>query len=84
MTAYESGVGYAANNTAVVRGSSPDGETTMAKEITFNEALQRAQKMSEKYVEKGAYQFFPMPEIVDEVQGGLAKNLVNHGRLYCP
>ena len=56
----------------------------MAKEITFDDALQRAQKMSEKYVEKGAYQFFPIPEIVDEVQGGLAKNLVNHGRLYCP
>jgi len=56
----------------------------MAKEITFDEALARAVKMSEKYVEKGSYQFFPMPEIVDEVQRGLAKNLVNHGRLYCP
>ena len=56
----------------------------MAKKITFDDALARAVKMSEKYVEKGAYQFFPMPEIVDEVQRGLAKNLVNHGRLYCP
>ena len=36
------------------------------------------------YVEKGPYEFFSLPEIVDEVQRGFAKNLVNHGRLYCP
>ena len=56
----------------------------MAKEITFEEALARARRMSERYVEKGPYEFFPLPEIVDEVQRGLAKNLVNLGRLYCP
>ena len=56
----------------------------MAKEITFEEALVRARRMSERYVEKGPYEFFPLPEIVDEVQRGLAKNLVNFGRLYCP
>jgi ferredoxin-thioredoxin reductase catalytic subunit len=56
----------------------------MAKEVTFEEALQRAVRMSEKYVEKGPYEFFPLADIVDEVQRGLAKNLVNHGRLYCP
>ena len=56
----------------------------MPKEITFEEALQRAKRMSERYVEKGAYQFFPMQEIVEEVQQGLAKNLVNQGRLFCP
>ena len=56
----------------------------MAKEVTFEDALERARRMSEKYVEKGAYEFFPLPEIVVEVQRGLAKNLVNHGRLYCP
>ncbi len=56
----------------------------MPKEITFEDALTRAKRMSEKYVEKGAYVFFPMPEIVEEVQNGLAKNLVNHGHLYCP
>ncbi len=56
----------------------------MPKEITFEEALERARRMSERYVEKGAYQFFPLTEIVEEVQNGLAKNLVNHGRLYCP
>lgn len=56
----------------------------MAKEVTFDVALARAKRMSEKYVEKGSYVFFPMSEIVEEVQNGLAKNLVNHGRLYCP
>jgi len=56
----------------------------MTKEVTFEEALGRARRMSERYVEKGPYEFFPLPEIVDEVQRGLAKNLVNYGRLYCP
>ena len=56
----------------------------MPKEITFDKALARAKRMSERYVEKGPYEFFPMPEIVEEVQGGLAKNLVQHGHLYCP
>ena len=56
----------------------------MTKEITFDEALARAKRMSECYVEKGPYEFFPLAEIVEEVQQGLAKNLVNHGRLFCP
>lgn len=56
----------------------------MPKEITFEQALQRATRMSERYVGKGPYEFFPLPEIVEEVQKGLAKNLVNFGHLYCP
>jgi len=56
----------------------------MPKEVTFAEALGRARRMSQRYVEKGPYEFFPLPQIVDEVQRGLAKNLVSHGRLYCP
>jgi sugar phosphate isomerase/epimerase len=63
--------------------SSTEG-ATMAGDITFEQALDRAKRMSEKYVEKGPYEFFPLDDIVDEVQRGLAKNLVNHGRLYCP
>jgi ferredoxin-thioredoxin reductase catalytic subunit len=54
------------------------------KKITFEEALQRAKRMSERYVERGPYRFFPQQEIVEEVQRGLAKNLVEHGRLFCP
>ncbi len=56
----------------------------MPKEVTFEQALQRAKRMSERYVEKGPYGFFPLPEIVEEVQQGLAKNLVKFGHLYCP
>jgi ferredoxin-thioredoxin reductase catalytic subunit len=56
----------------------------MAKEVTFEQALSRAKRMSERYVEKGPYQFFPLADIVEEVQRGLAKNLVEHGRLFCP
>ncbi len=56
----------------------------MPKEITFDQALARAKRMSERYVEKGSYVFFPLTDIVDEVQRGLAKNLVEHGRLFCP
>jgi len=51
---------------------------------SFQEALKRARRMSERYVERGPYQFFPLRDIVEEVQRGLAKNLVNHGHLYCP
>ncbi len=54
------------------------------KKITFEEALARAKRMSERYVERGPYRFFPQQEIVEEVQRGLAKNLVEHGRLFCP
>ncbi len=56
----------------------------MPKEISFEEALGRAKRMSERYVERGPYQFFPLPEIVEEVQRGLAKNLVEYGHLYYP
>ena len=56
----------------------------MPQQITFEDALARARRMSERYVEKGPYQFFPMHDIVEEVQNGLAKNLVQHGRLFCP
>lgn len=56
----------------------------MPKEITFEAALARARRMTQRYVEKGPYQFFPMPEIVEEVHRGLAKNLIQHGHLYCP
>ncbi len=56
----------------------------MEKTVTLEEALERAKRMSERYVERGPYQFFPAADMVDSIQQGLAKNLVNHGRLYCP
>ncbi len=54
------------------------------KDTSLEEAFQRAKSMSQRYVERGPYQFFPLKDIVEEVQKGLAKNLVNHGRLFCP
>ena len=54
------------------------------KKKTFEQALKGAVKMSEKYVEKGPYEFYSDPEIVDEVQKGLAKNEVKFGYRYCP
>ena len=54
------------------------------KNVSFEEALERARRMSERYVERGPYRFFPDGDTVDSIQRGLAKNLVNHGRLYCP
>jgi ferredoxin-thioredoxin reductase catalytic subunit len=56
----------------------------MEKTVSFDEALERAKRMSERYVERGPYQFFPLADTVDIIQRGLAKNLVDYGRLYCP
>ena len=56
----------------------------MKKQKTFEQALKGAVKMSEKYVAKGPYEFYSDPEIVDEVQKGLAKNEVKFGYRYCP
>jgi ferredoxin-thioredoxin reductase catalytic subunit len=56
----------------------------MARELTKEEAFQRAVRFSEKYVERGPYRFFPEPEVVRVVQEGLAENEIKHGRRYCP
>jgi len=56
----------------------------MKREISLEEALQRAKSMSEKYVARGPYRFFPLTDVVESVQEGLAKNLVKYGHLYCP
>ncbi|HAL47764.1 MAG: hypothetical protein FI707_01510 [SAR202 cluster bacterium] len=57
----------------------------MAKrELTPEEALQRAVRFSERYVHRGPYEFFPEPEVVAEVQKGLADNERKLGYRYCP
>jgi hypothetical protein len=43
-----------------------------------------AVRMSEKYVEKGPYEFFPDKMTVELVQRGLAKNELLYGKRYCP
>jgi hypothetical protein len=47
-------------------------------------ALAGAKKMSEKYVEKGPYEFMPDATTVELVQRGLAKNELLYGKRYCP
>ena len=59
-------------------------KNSLKKQKTFEQALKGAVKMSEKYVAKGSYEFYSDPEIVDEVQKGLAKNEVKFGYRYCP
>lgn len=56
----------------------------MKAEKTLEEAFEGAKRMSERYVAKGPYKFYPEPEIVEEVQWGLAKNELKYGHRYCP
>ena len=56
----------------------------MPRKKSFDEALQGAKRMSEKYVARGPYFFFPDPEIVEIVQRGLAENELKYGKRYCP
>ena len=54
------------------------------RELTEEAALQRAVKFSERYVQRGPYEFFPEPEVVEEVQKGLGENERLQGYRYCP
>ena len=56
----------------------------MQRKLTFDQAFQGTKIFSEKYVERGPYEFFPEQEVVELVQQGLAENQVNHGYRYCP
>jgi ferredoxin-thioredoxin reductase catalytic subunit len=47
-------------------------------------ALRRVRKFVATYVKKGPYEFYPEPDVVENVVQGLADNLVAHGRMYCP
>ena len=54
------------------------------RELTEEEAMQRAVRFSERYVERGPYEFFPEADVVTVVQEGLAENERNYGYRYCP
>ena len=54
------------------------------RELTEEEALERAVNFSERYVERGSYEFFPEREVVEVVQQGLGENERIHGYRYCP
>ncbi len=54
------------------------------KDLTDEEALDRAIKFSDRYVARGPYEFFPEPDVVRVVQEGLGRNEKDHGYRYCP
>ena len=54
------------------------------RELTEEEAFERAVKFSDRYVARGPYRFFPVPEVVAEVQKGLGENERTSGYRYCP
>ena len=54
------------------------------RELSEEEALERAVKFSERYVSRGPYRFFPVEEVVAEVQKGLGENERTAGYRYCP
>ena len=56
----------------------------MPRELSQEQAIEGAIKFSQKYVERGPYEFFPDEEVVRLVQVGLAENQVKYGFRYCP
>ena len=54
------------------------------RKLTQEQALDGTVKYTERYVERGRYEFFPEPEVVTEGQRGLAENQAVHGYRYCP
>lgn len=54
------------------------------RKLTEEEALERAVNFSERYVQRGPYEFFPEPDVVAEVQKGLGDNERLTGYRYCP
>jgi ferredoxin-thioredoxin reductase catalytic subunit len=47
-------------------------------------ARERVEVMIRRYVERGRYLLNPDPVTVEHVMAGLARNLMTHGRWYCP
>ena len=54
------------------------------KEMSESEAFDSAVKFSNRYVDRGPYEFFPEKTVVEEVQKGLADNHRIKGYRYCP
>ena len=54
------------------------------RKLTPEQAIEGTIKFSERYVERGPYEFFPEVEVVKEVQKGLADNHRIEGYRYCP
>jgi ferredoxin-thioredoxin reductase catalytic subunit len=56
----------------------------MRRELSESEAFDRAKGFSERYVQRGPYEFFPDAEVVRIVQEGLGEHERAHGYRYCP
>ena len=54
------------------------------EEQQLAEARPRVERTVHRYVERGRYLFNPDPVTVEHVIAGLVRNLVRHGRAYCP
>lgn len=48
------------------------------------ETIAKVRRFVETYVRKGPYALYPEPQVVENVIEGLARNLEEHGRMYCP
>ena len=48
------------------------------------EARQRVERMAHRYVARGPYRLNPDATTVEHVRAGLTRNLMQHGRWYCP
>ena len=48
------------------------------------ETLNRVRRFVQTYVRKGPYTLYPNEEVVENVIVGLAENLEQHGKMYCP
>jgi ferredoxin-thioredoxin reductase catalytic subunit len=57
---------------------------TQDEEAKQTEARARVERMVRRYLSQGRYVLNPDPVTVEHVMAGLARNLVQHGRWYCP
>lgn len=48
------------------------------------ETLAKVRRFVDSYVRKGPYGLYPRSAVVDNVVTGLADNLEQHGKMYCP
>lgn len=46
--------------------------------------IARVRKFVRTYVDKGKYTLYPVPDVVENVVQGLADNLDEHGKMFCP
>jgi len=58
--------------------------TDATDEKAWEDAKTKILRSSEKYAQKAGYRLNPDPEVVTTIVGGLAKNRLKYGRLYCP